>query len=117
MKIDPYIGGDSQLSGHQKVVKLSSNEGALGPSPQSISAYKNLSKILHRYPDGNARELRMAIGKAHGLDPDLIVCGAGSDELISLLCKAFSGPKDEVLYSQYGSHYQIIRFLHHPKYP
>jgi len=102
MQISPYIGGDSKLPGHQKVIKLSSNEGAFGPSPQSAFAYKNVSKTLHRYPDGNAHELRVAIGKTHRLDPNLIVCGAGSDELISLLCKAFSGPKDEVLYSQYG---------------
>jgi histidinol-phosphate/aromatic aminotransferase/cobyric acid decarboxylase-like protein len=46
--------------------------------------------------------LRQAIGKRFDLDPDRIVCGAGSDELISLLIGAYAGPGDEVLYSQYG---------------
>jgi histidinol-phosphate aminotransferase len=57
---------------------------------------------MHRYPDGGAAALREAIGKRFGLEPSRIVCGAGSDELIALLIKAYAGPGDEVLYSQYG---------------
>jgi histidinol-phosphate aminotransferase len=44
----------------------------------------------------------MALGKKHNIDPAQIVCGAGSDELIGLLVRAYAGPGDEVLYSQYG---------------
>ena len=46
---------------------------------------------LEDYPDGTARVLREAIGRAFGLDPDRIVCGAGSDELLNLLARAYLG--------------------------
>jgi histidinol-phosphate aminotransferase len=102
MAIEPYVGGKSALAGQQRVIKLSSNEGALGPSPRAMAAFAKQAEKLHRYPDGGATELREAIGKRFGLNPERIVCGAGSDELIALLTKAYAGPGDEVLYSQYG---------------
>ena len=102
MEIEPYVGGKSALAGQQSVIKLSSNEGALGPSPRAIHAFAAVADKLHRYPDGSAAELREAIGRRFGLDAARIVCGAGSDELIALLTKAYAGPGDEVLFSQYG---------------
>ena len=102
LSIEPYVGGKSALPGQAKPIKLSSNEGALGPSPRAIEAYRRAAENIHRYPDGSASELRVAIGKRFGLDPERIVCGAGSDEIIALLTKAYAGPGDEVLYSQYG---------------
>jgi len=102
LDIAPYKGGDWQLSGHQRVIRLASNEGPLGPSPQAIRAYRELADELHRYPDGGQEELRAAIAGQHGLPADQIVCGAGSDELISLLVRAYAGPGDEVLHSEYG---------------
>lgn len=102
LDIEPYVGGASSVVGKQKVVKLSSNEGALGASPHAIAAYKKAAKNLYRYPDGHANLLREALGKTHGLDPARIVCGAGSDELLTLLCHAYAGPGDEVLYSKHG---------------
>ena len=57
---------------------------------------------LHRYPDGGAEKLRAAIGRHYGLDAKRIVCGAGSDELLNLLVRAYCGPGDELLYSQFG---------------
>ncbi len=102
MEIAPYVGGDSSLPGVDRVIKLASNEGALGPSPKAVAACANAARESHRYPDGGCRELRGALGGLHGIDPDAIVCGAGSDELIGLLCRAYAGPGDEVLYSEYG---------------
>ncbi len=102
LSIEPYAGGKSALPGQTKTIKLSSNEGALGPSPRAVEALRKAAESAHRYPDGAAAALRAAIGKRFGLDPERIVCGAGSDELIALLTKAYSGPGDEVLYSQYG---------------
>ena len=102
MEISPYVGGKSAVPGGRKPIKLSSNEGALGPSPKAIEAASKAAAEMHRYPDGGAVALRGAIGKRFGLDPERIVCGAGSDELIALLIKAYAGPGDEVLYSQYG---------------
>ena len=102
MDIAPYVGGESTLDGQDRVIKLSSNENAFGPSPLAVAAYTEAAAQLHRYPDGGCTALRGAIAELHGLDADRIVCGAGSDEIISLLCQAYAGPGDEVLYSQHG---------------
>lgn len=102
MDITPYKGGEADAPGVDNVIKLSSNESALGPSPKAIEAFKAYADELHRYPDGEARLLREAIGRRHGLPPEQIVCGAGSDELISLLIAAYAGPGEEVLYSAHG---------------
>src|SRR4029077_18521647 len=82
--------------------RLASNESALGPSAKAVAAYRALAGEIHRYPEGNALELREALGRRHELDPARIVCGAGSDELISLLARCYAGPGDEVLYSRHG---------------
>ncbi len=102
MDIRPYVGGESAIEGVSRTVKLSSNEGALGPSPKAMEALRAMAPEMHRYPDGGAEQLRKAIGARYGLNPDRIVCGAGSDELLGMLCRAFSGPGDEVLYSAHG---------------
>ncbi len=102
MDIAPYEGGTASLDGQDKIIKLSSNEGAFGPSPKAVEAYQEAGQNLHRYPDGGHRALRHALAKHHGLDGERIVCGAGSDEIISLLCQAYAGPGDEVLYSEHG---------------
>ena len=103
LDIAPYVPGESKAApGAAETLKLSSNESALGSSPKARAAYLGIAGELHRYPDGAATELRQALGRFHGLDPDRIVCGAGSDELIALLVKAYAGPGDEVLYSEYG---------------
>ena len=102
MEIAAYVGGESKIPGVERVIKLSSNEGPFGPSPMSSKAHALEAETLHRYPDGGAIDLRAAIGARFDLDPARIVCGAGSDELIALLCKAYSGPGAEVLYSEHG---------------
>jgi histidinol-phosphate aminotransferase len=102
LDIAPYVGGESKAEGVERPIRLASNESALGPSPKAIAAYKALAGEIHRYPDGSAKELRAAIGRHHGLDPARIVCGAGSDELIGLLQRAYAGPGTEVLYSRHG---------------
>ncbi len=102
MDIKPYIGGESALEGVERVMKLSSNEGALGPSPKAMAAYGAVAADLHRYPDGGAGQLRQAIAARYHLDAGRIVCGAGSDELLGILCRAYAGPGDEVLHSRHG---------------
>jgi histidinol-phosphate aminotransferase len=102
LSIDPYVGGKARLPGQTQVMRLASNESPLGPSPRAVAAYQALTDHLHRYPDGSSTDLREAIGQRFGLDPARIVCGAGSDELITLLARSYAGPDDEVLYSQYG---------------
>jgi histidinol-phosphate aminotransferase len=102
LDIAPYVGGESTAPGANRVIKLSSNENPFGPSPKAFDAYLEAVKGLALYPDGGHLALRQAIAGVHGLEAERIVCGAGSDELIALLCKAYAGAGDEVLYSQHG---------------
>lgn len=102
LDIAPYQGGGSALKGANRVVKLSSNENPLGPSPRAREAYRAVADDLALYPDGGAERLRATIAAVHGLDAARIVCGAGSDELIALLCKAYAGPGDSVIHSAHG---------------
>lgn len=102
LDIAPYVGGDAKLEGFEKPIRLASNESALGPSPKAVAAFRALAGEIHRYPDGSADELRRALGAHYHLDPAQIVCGAGSDELIALLQRAYAGPDTEVLYSRHG---------------
>ncbi len=102
MSIPLYEGGKSRIQGVNRVIKLSSNEAALGPSPKAVAAYAERQTTLHRYPLGDSGELRAAIAEVHGLDPARIICGAGSDEVLSLLCRAYAGPGDEVIHTAHG---------------
>lgn len=102
LTIAPYVAGESGAPDANRAVKLSANENPFGPCPAAIEAFRAEADRLADYPDGGASALRYAIGTASGLDPARIVCGAGSDELISLLCQAYAGPGDEVLHSRHG---------------
>jgi histidinol-phosphate aminotransferase len=102
MDIAPYVGGESTIPGFDHVIKLASNEGALGPSPRAVEAYLGAAGHLHRYPDGGAKALRAALARRWDIEAERIVCGAGSDELIQLLVRAYAGPGDEVLQTRHG---------------
>jgi histidinol-phosphate aminotransferase len=102
LDIEPYKPGRSTVAGEGPVIKLSSNETPLGPSPKAVEAFKAAAARLDRYPDGAQTELREAIGGRYGLDPANIVCGAGSDELFHLLAQAYLGPDDEAIYTRHG---------------
>jgi histidinol-phosphate aminotransferase len=102
LDISPYVPGRSSAPGVAKIFKLSSNETPLGPSPKAIEAYRAFADKLQDYPDGAATDLRNAIGKAHGLDPARIVCGAGSDDLLNLLARAYLADGDEAIHTRHG---------------
>ena len=102
LDIAPYVGGKSKPANGLEPIKLSSNENPLGASKDAIEAYLGEAARMSRYPDGGAAELRRALARRFDLDPERIVCGAGSDELIALLVRAYAGPDDEVLYSRHG---------------
>lgn len=97
-----YQGGQSALPGHDAPLKLSSNENPFGPSPAAVAAMTAAAAESHRYPSTDHAALRAAIGAVHGLDPERIICGVGSDEIIHLLCQAYAGPGLEVLYPEHG---------------
>jgi histidinol-phosphate aminotransferase len=102
LDIAPYVPGKSTAPGVAKVFKLSSNETPLGPSPRAIAAYREVGEHLEDYPDGAATELREAVGEAFGLDPDRIVCGAGSDDLLNLIARAYLTDGDEAIHATHG---------------
>jgi histidinol-phosphate aminotransferase len=102
LDIQPYVGGRSHAGAAKSPIKLSSNESALGPSPQAVAAFREASDKLEFYPEGSAHILRHAIAESFGLDPARIVCGNGSDELLTLLAHGYLRPGDEVLYSRHA---------------
>ena len=102
MEIAPYVGGEATIAGARRVIRLASNESALGPSAKAVAAYRAAAEDIFRYPDGGSTELRRAIAARYGLDAERIVCGTGSDELIGLLARCYAGPGDEVIYSRHG---------------
>src|ERR1700754_2215009 len=98
LDIAPYTPGKSPVPEQgRKVFKLSANETPFGPSPKAIEVYKEAAAHLEDYPEGTSRVLREAIGRAFGLDPARIICGAGSDEILNLLAHAYLGPGDEAI--------------------
>jgi histidinol-phosphate aminotransferase len=102
LAIDPYVPGKSSAPGVAKVFKLSSNETPLGPSRHATAAYREMADRLQDYPDGASTALREAIGRAFGLDPDRIVCGAGSDDLLNLIADAYLRDGDEAIHTTHG---------------
>lgn len=102
LDIAPYVGGRPPAHGTAEPHKLSSNESALGPSPEAIAAFERARDWLHLYPEGSAKILREALGETHGLNPERIVCGNGSDELLTMLANAYLRPGDEVLFSAHA---------------
>jgi histidinol-phosphate aminotransferase len=102
LDIQAYVPGKSSAPGVAKIFKLSSNESPLGPSPRAIEAYRKAGEHLEDYPDGSASDLREAIGRVFGLDPSRIVCGAGSDDLLNLLARAYLAAGDEAIPATHG---------------
>src|SRR5262249_10493407 len=102
LDIDAYVPGKSEAPGVERVFKLSSNETPLGPSPRARAAHQQAGAHLEDCPDAPASDLRVAIGRAFGLDPARIVCGAGSDDLLNLLARAYLRDGDEAIHTTHG---------------
>jgi histidinol-phosphate aminotransferase len=102
LAIEAYVPGKSSAPGVAKIFKLSSNETPLGPSLKAVAAYEAAAARLEDYPDGSATALREAIGRAFGLDPARIVCGAGSDDILNLLARAYLADGDEAIHTEHG---------------
>ena len=102
LDIEAYRPGKSGVRRLKKIIKLSANESALGASirVKKILFKKNLN--FFRYPDGKSKELRNQISKKFRCDKEKIICGAGSDEVIQMLCQLFLKPKDEVIVPQFS---------------
>ena len=102
MDIAPYQGGEAAVPGQSEPIKLSSNENPFGPGDRAIDAFRRTAHQLHRYPNTDHAALRRAIAEIHGLEAARVICGAGSDEIITFLCQAYAGPGDEVVHTEHG---------------
>ena len=99
--LDPYQPGISRREQNIKH-RLASNESPLGPSPQAKEAYAKAVNDIARYPPEGLVTLREALAAKHALNPERIVCGSGSDELLSLLAYAYLNQGDVALHTQHG---------------
>ena len=100
--IEPYMPGKSKIKKLKNIIKLSANESALGMSRKATKVISNKKLSLERYPDSKSQNLRKEISKTFKCNPDKIICGAGSDEIIQMICQLFLKPKDEVIVPQYS---------------
>lgn len=102
LDIAPYVGGKSAIAGIAEPMKLSSNENALGAGEKAREAYAAALKNIALYPDGRATKLRAAVAEKHGLEPERLIFGNGSDEVFALLNQTYLTPGDNIVTGQYG---------------
>ena len=102
IETERYIGGLSHFKKIDNPIKLSANESALGPSPKAIKAFEKDKDKLFKYPESESILLREIISKKFNIDPQRIICGAGSDQIFDLTCQLFLEPKDEVIVTEFG---------------
>ncbi len=102
LDIEPYVPGKSRAPEGVELIKLSSNETPLGPSPKAREAMAEAASHLELYPDGTAAALREAIAEVHGLPARNILAGNGSDELLGLLAQAYLSPGTEAIHTEHG---------------
>ncbi len=105
--LHPYSPGKpvSELErelGIRNIVKLASNENPLGPSELATSAISGVLSELTRYPDGSGYQLKQALKTHCGALVEGITLGNGSNDVLDLITRAYAGPHDEVIYSQYA---------------
>ena len=99
---EKYVVGLSKFKDKTVKVKLSANESALGPSPKAVKEYLKLAGNFKRYPDNYGMNLRETLAKKFKLDPNKIILGSGSDQILELICKAFLKKGDEVIVPKYS---------------
>ena len=102
LDIAPYVGGKSRIEGVAEPMKLSSNENMLGAGQKAREAYEAAVRNIHIYPDGRASKLRDAVAEHHGLEPERLIFGNGSDEVFALLNQCYLTPGDNIVTGQYG---------------
>lgn len=98
------------------VVKLASNENALGPSPKAVTAMAREAARMHLYPDGGAYYLKEKLAHRLELTPEHILPGNGSNELIELLGHLFLSEADEIVMSEHAFViYKLMAMLFHAR--
>ncbi|MET4103705.1 histidinol-phosphate aminotransferase [Roseovarius sp. MBR-78] len=102
MEIALYKSGEAVIEGRSEILKLSANESPYGASDKARAAFARSAATLHRYPGTDHADLRHAIAEVHGLDPERVICGVGSDEVLQFVAQAYAGPGDEVIHTAHG---------------
>ncbi len=102
INIKAYKPGKSGLDKNKKYIKLSANESSLGVSPGVEKIFKNKKFLINRYPDSKSKLLRKAISKEFKCDFNKIICGAGSDEIIQMICQLYLNKNDEVILPEFS---------------
>ena len=101
-RIEAYKPGKSNIGKVKNIIKLSANESALGVSPKVKKVLSNKNLVLSKYPDSKAQILRKEISNKFNCDFNKIICGAGSDEIIQMICQLYLKASDEVIVPQYS---------------
>lgn len=106
-ELQPYQPGKpvSELErelGISNIIKLASNENALGPSPKAINAMQTELPQLARYPDGNGFALKQALASKLGVSIGQLILGNGSNDVLEVLFRTFITPQDEVVFSEHA---------------
>jgi len=101
-RIEAYKPGKSHIGKFKNIIKLSANESALGVSTKVKKVLNNKNLTLSKYPDSKAQVLRKEISNKFNCDFNKIICGAGSDEIIQMICQLYLKPLDEVIVPQYS---------------
>ncbi|MFU8813372.1 MAG: histidinol-phosphate transaminase [Balneolaceae bacterium] len=81
----------------EQISKLASNENRLGCSPRVHPAVMEAMREIQDYPDPIARKLRAALSKKNGVSENEILIAAGSESILSILCRTFLEPGDEIV--------------------
>lgn len=102
LQIKPHMVATPAVNETLARVYLNSNESAFGPSPDALAAAHAALGSIERYPEDGAARLEGAIGAAFGLNPQRVVCGHGSDELLGRLARAYLNPGDELIHCVHG---------------
>jgi len=102
LDITPYKPGKATAEGIAHPVKLSGNENILGCSPRAREAYLAAAADLNLYPDGRGGPLRAAIAARYRIEPERIVLGCGTDEILHLINQTFLEPGDNIVQGQYA---------------
>ena len=104
--LQPYQPGKSVAAiqrelGLDKVIKLASNENPIGPGKKAFNALRTFS-AFSRYPDGDEHGLKLALARHHGVSPEQITLGNGSNEILELVSRSVTTARHEIIFSQHA---------------
>jgi histidinol-phosphate aminotransferase len=94
----PYVPGEQPAPG-ERIIKLNTNENPFPPSPRVLEAIRSVDgELLRRYPSPKADAFRATAAAVHGVSPDMVIAGNGSDEILAIAMRTFLGPGDVLAY-------------------